>query len=381
MPSIRTRLLCILGAALLLMAAVFVARAESPAQEPPHEEIVEATVGHIAEEREVEVMGRHQLYQKLELVLLSGARRGEIITVENGDLPQLQTRRYRVGERVFVRVGSGSAADQRYTIESPSRWIPLTGVVALFVAVVVLVTRWRSVTSLLGLGTSFLVLLVYILPNLAAGANPLKVILIGGALVVPVSYFLVHGVSLKTVAAVVGTAIALLFTFFLAQLCVSLTQLTGYASEEVAFLQVQHFASMDIRSLLLAGIVVGVLGVLDDVTVSQAAIVQQLQQANPDLGLWELYRRAMRVGQDHIASMVNTLALVYAGAALPLLLLLRTSTLPLGYLLSQEIIATEIIRMIVASVGLMAAVPLTTVVAAATMSYWSMFQRLRASQD
>jgi len=116
------------------------------------------------------------------------------------------------------------------------------------------------------------------------------------------------------------------------------------------------------------------------VTISQAAIVQQLQQANPDLGLRELYRRAMRVGQDHIASMVNTLALVYAGAALPLLLLLRTSPLPLGYLVSQEIIAAEIVRMIVASVGLMAAVPLTTLLAAASMTYWAWIKaRLRES--
>lgn len=181
MKHMQTLLLCVIGAALWLAAAAFVARAEPPAQEPPQEEIVEATVGHIAEEREIEVMGQRQLYQKLELVLLSGARRGEIITVENGDLPQVQSRRYRIGERVFVRVGSGADADQRYAIEGPSRWIPLAGVAALFIIAVVLVARWRSITSLLGLGISFLVLLAYILPNLAAGANPLRVVLIGGA--------------------------------------------------------------------------------------------------------------------------------------------------------------------------------------------------------
>jgi uncharacterized membrane protein len=162
----------------------------------------------------------------------------------------------------------------------------------------------------------------------------------------------------------VGTALALALTVLLAWIMIQWVGLTGYASEEASFLQMAAPGLYRIRDLLMAGIVIGVLGVLDDVTVSQAAIVQQLREANAQLGFAELYRRAMQVGQDHIASMVNTLALVYAGAALPLLLLLRESPLPLTYLLSQEIIAEEVVRMLVASIGLMAAVPLTTLLAA-----------------
>jgi uncharacterized membrane protein len=183
------------------------------------------------------------------------------------------------------------------------------------------------------------------------------------------TFYLAHGLSLKTTVAVVGTALSLALTVLLASLMIDLVGLTGYASEEAAFLQLGESGIYNIRDLLLAGIVVGSLGVLDDVTVSQAAIVRQLREANPQFGFGELYRRAMQVGQDHIASMVNTLALVYSGAALPLLLLLRQSPLPLTYLLSQEMIAEEIVRMVVASIGLVGAVPLTTLLAAAAMQH------------
>jgi uncharacterized membrane protein len=354
---------------LALAACPAALRAESPSSAPPQDEILEATVGHVVEERESDVSGQRQLYQKLELIISSGPKRGEVIVVEQGTYPQVNLNRYRVGDRVFVRSSAGVGATPSYYLEGPSRWMALAGVSALFAVIVMVLSRWRGLASLSGLVISFAVLFVYILPRLGAGQEPLRVILIGGALIVPPSFYLAHGFSLKTTIAVVGTALSLVLTVFLALFVIRWIGLTGYASEEAAFLQVLSPGVFDIRDLLLAGIVVGALGILDDVTVSQAAIVQQLREANPQLGFRELYRRAMRVGQDHIASVVNTLALVYAGAALPLLLLLRTSPLPLTYLLSQEIIAEEIARMMVASIGLMAAVPLTTLLAAATISF------------
>jgi uncharacterized membrane protein len=360
--AVWQRIACMAMLALVLTAWPRIAGAQS-AEALPADEILEATVGHIAEEREIEVAGQTQLYQKMELIVTSGPRQGEVIVVEHGGEPQVTVRRYRVGERVFVRasVMDGVAV---YHLDTPSRWVALTGAFILFVALVIGISRWRGGASLLGLGISFAVLFLYILPRLGAGQEPLRVILIGGALIVPPTFYLSHGVSLKTTVAVVGTALALALTVLLAWIMIQWVGLTGYASEEASFLQMAAPGLYRIRDLLMAGIVIGVLGVLDDVTVSQAAIVQQLREANAQLGFAELYRRAMQVGQDHIASMVNTLALVYAGAALPLLLLLRESPLPLTYLLSQEIIAEEVVRMLVASIGLMAAVPLTTLLAA-----------------
>jgi len=339
------------------------ALAASPSEVEPGEEILEAQIGDIIEESETETAGQRQIYQQMEAIIVSGPRKGEIVIVENGAMLEVNARRYRPGDRVFIRlIEKGDSCS--YVVDIPSRWPALLGVLAVFALTVVIITRWRSVTSLGGLAFSFLVVFVYILPRLAAGAEPLHTILIGSVVIVPVSFYLAHGASLKTTIAMVGTVIALILTIVLAQSFVRLAGLTGYASEEALFLQAQAPGAINIQSLLVAGIIVSVLGVLDDVTVSQAAIVQQLHQANPQLSFSDLYRRAMQVGQDHIASMVNTLALVYAGAALPLLLLLRTSPLPLTYLLSQEIIAEEIVRMMVSSIGLMTAVPITTLLAA-----------------
>lgn len=358
-----------LGLALLGLLAAPIGLAQEPTATPPLDEILEARVGYIQEEREIEAAGQRQFYQRLELIVVSGPRQGEVLIVEHGAMPEANPRRYRVGERLFVRAVADPDAPQRYLVDIPSRWPQLLLIALAFGLSVALVARWRSLGSLAGLAISFAIVLFYVLPRLAAGASPLGVILLGSAIIVPLSFFPAHGVSLKTIVAVISTALALLLTALLAELFVRLTGLSGYASEEAAFLRYQAPAVVNIRALLIAGIVVGALGVLDDVTISQASIVQQLHQLHPQIGLWESFRRAMQVGQDHIASMVNTLALVYAGAALPLLLLLRTSPLPLGYLLSQEIIAEEIVRLVVASIGLVAAVPLTTLLASAAMAY------------
>jgi len=358
-------------AVLVVVAGLLVPREATFAQGSVDrgDELLEARVAKILEEEETEMLGQLQYYQKLELVVLTGPRRGERLVVENGVMPQVNPQRYRPGDWVFVRVLGDSSASWPYIIDTYSRWLPLLGVLVLFVLAVVLVVNWRSVTSLLGLAFSFAVLLVYVLPRLAAGAEPVSTVLMGGVAIVPVTYYLAHGLSRKTTVAVAGTAVALLLTVLLTQGAVSLTKLTGYATEEAAYLDLQSSGGFDVRGLLMAGIVVGVLGVLDDVTVAQAAVVEELREANPSLGLWELYRRAMRVGRDHVAGMVNTLALVYTGAALPLLLLLRESPLPLSYMISQEIIAEELVRMLVSSIGLMAAVPVTTVLAAAAVTH------------
>lgn len=351
-----------LWSALLLVTIML---ATVSAQEPGDAAILEAEVGYVRQEGEVDGYdGQPQFYQQMEVIISNGPRRGDVVVVENGPLPEVNAQRYRPGDRVFVRENLDPAASTAYVIEGRSRWRSLVLIALVFVGAVVLVARWRSVPSLLGLVLSFVVLLYYILPRLAAGADPLLTILVGVVLIVPASFYLAHGLSVKTSVAIVGTAISLGLTLLLAQVFVRSTGLTGYASEEAAFLQVQSSLRLNIRDLLVAGIIVGVLGVLDDVTIAQASTVQELQRANAQLGAWELFGRAMRVGQDHIASVVNTLVLVYAGASLPLLLLLRISPLPITYLVSHEIIAEEIVRMMVASIGLLTAVPITTWLAA-----------------
>ncbi|RJR24314.1 YibE/F family protein [Candidatus Microgenomates bacterium] len=230
----------------------------------------------------------------------------------------------------------------------------------LFLVLVVSIAGIRGFMSVLGMGFSFLVIFLFVLPRISSGANPVMIAILGSFFIVPATFFLSHGFNKKTVVAIAGTVVALMFTGLLAGFFVDNARLTGFSSEEAGFLQFHHNGIINIKGLLLAGIIIGVLGVLDDITISQSAVVFQLKDSNPKIKKGELYKRAMSVGKDHISSMVNTLVLVYTGAALPLLLLFINNPRPFSEVINYEIIADEIVRTLVGSVGLILAVPVTT---------------------
>src|SRR3990167_9390460 len=214
------------------------------------------------------------------------------------------------------------------------------------------------------MGLSFFVIFTFVLPQILSGKDPIFIAITASLFIIPISFYLSHGLNRKTTAAVIGTIIALVVTGILANVFVDAARLTGFASEEAAFLQQAKPDLINIRGLLLAGIIIGVLGILDDITVSQAAIVSQLKSTSTKIPFWELLNRSMDIGRDHIASMVNTLVLVYTGAAMPLLLLFSNNPQPFSELINYEIIAEEIVRTLVASIGLVLAVPITTLLAA-----------------
>ncbi len=353
-------ILCLCG--LLLMASPVVAAGGEEAQ--PEEEILSAVVGFVSDESEEEFMGHTQQVQELELIVNWGPRREEKITVEHVVQDHAGGRPYREGDHVYVSETVDEEGNASYYLVGRARWTQLFWLGLLFVGLVVLVARGQGLRSLGGLVFSFVIIFTFILPRLSAGASPLRVALIGAALTMPISYYLAHGLNRKTTVALAGSLLGLTLTGLLAVVAVSVMGLSGYASESAGFLQTAHAEQVDVQGLLLAGIIIGVLGVLDDITVAQAAIVEQLREANPAFTWRQLYRRAMRVGHDHIASMVNTLVLVYAGSALPLLLLLGDRSLPVAYVISHEVVAEEIVRMLVTSTGLVAAVPVTTALAA-----------------
>ena len=252
---------------------------------------------------------------------------------------------------------------ETYLITDYVRRTPLLVLFLIFVVVTVIIGKWKGISSILGMGISFLVILKFILPSIYSGSDPVTIAILGSLAIIPVTFFLSHGFNRKTLVAIVGTLISLVATGILATLFVEATKLTGFASEEAGFLNVFKEGTINIKGLLLAGIIIGVLGVLDDITISQSAIVQELKIANPQLNSKELYKKAMSVGKDHIASMVNTLILVYTGAALPLLLLFVDNPRPFSELINYEIIADEIVRTLVGSIGLVLAVPITTFIA------------------
>ena len=270
---------------------------------------------------------------------------------------------FRAGQKVRLAVAEQPGQPPSYIIQDLERGRSLVVLAALFVGAVVAFGRWQGVRSLIGLGLSFLVIISFVIPAILRGHSPVLVAVTGAMAIMLISLYLSHGVGPKTTAAVVATALALGLTAVLSIAFVAAASLTGLASEEAQF---ANFAvgGLSLRGLLLAGIIIGGLGVLDDVTMSQSSLVAELHQANPTAGMAALVAGALRVGRDHIAATVNTLFLAYAGAALPLLILFVTGQDSLGTVATTEVVAVEVVRALCGSVGLIAAVPLTTVLAA-----------------
>ena len=233
---------------------------------------------------------------------------------------------------------------------------------AAFVLAIVAFGRWRGLTALAGLAVTFALLLFFVVPAILAGEPPLLVAIVGSSAIVLTVLYLTHGFSLSTTVAVLGTLASLSITGLLSALSVAALHLTGITDDISA--SVGTTLSVNMEGLLLAGIVIGSLGVLDDVTVTQAATVTEVAHANPAYGVRQLYRAGSRVGRSHIASVINTIILAYAGSALPLLILILANNDSVGGVVTDQVVAQEIVRSVVATLGLIAAVPITTALAA-----------------
>jgi uncharacterized membrane protein len=239
----------------------------------------------------------------------------------------------------------------------------LLALTIVFVVAVLALGARRGAGALAGLAGSFVILGLFVLPALIDGRPPLPVAVVGASAIAYLALYAAHGFGRTTTLALLGTLAALALTALLSTLVVAAARYSGFASEESFFLTVMA-AKVDFRGLVLAGLVLGALGALDDVTVKQASAVDELRAANRALSSRELFTAGMRIGRDHVASTVNTLFLAYAGAALPLLMLFVLASQSLGDVANGEVVAVEITRALVGSIGLVAAVPVTTVLAA-----------------
>lgn len=357
----RLKFLIIVGFLFLFLPPLGVFAQEKPSL--GRQEVLEGTTTEILEEKETELEGQKQLYQKLEILVTKGLLKDRKIVIEAGNLPVVFQQKYERGDKILVNYSKDFAGNDMFYITDFVRRDSLAVLFFIFVALAVLVGGWQGASSLLGMGFSFLIIFKFILPRILAGRDPVLVAILGSLFIIPFAFYLSHGLNKKTTVAMIGTFASLVITGILAKIFVEAAKLTGYASEEAAFLQVARKGVMNVKGLLLAGIIVGALGILDDITVAQAAVVEQLRRAKKKIPPKELFLRAMSVGQDHIASVVNTLVLVYTGAALPLLLLFVNNPHPFGEVINYEIVAEEIIRTLVASIGLISAVPITTFLA------------------
>lgn len=277
------------------------------------------------------------------------------------------TRTYTTGQEVVVAYAPKAPPEVRYSVIDVDRDVPMVLLAAVFAFFVVLVGRLRGVLALTGLAVSFAVLTLFILPAILQGSNPLVVAVVGGSAIMLATLYLCHGFSARTSVAVLGTLISLLLIGVLGSLFIGWAHLTGNTDDQTGLVH-SLFPGIGIQGLLLAGVLIGSLGVLDDVTVTQTSAVWELKEADPAAGWRRLYGAAMRIGRDHIASVVNTLVLAYAGAALPLMLLFSVAHSSMSTVATSEVVAEEIVRTLVGSIGLVASVPVTTLLAALVVS-------------
>lgn len=283
------------------------------------------------------------------------------------------------GDRVDVDVGDrvrlfrnvlpegavlGGARVDPYTFADFERRTSLIWLAAFFALLVAIAGRWRGLRALAGLAASLAVVVGFVVPAILDGGSPVGVALVGALAAMLVTLPLAHGLGAKTLAAALGTGASLFLTLALAQAWVGFAHLTGLSSDEAIYLRATA-GDVSIQGLLLAGMVIGALGVLDDTTVSQASTVLALRRANPLLRFPQLFRSALAVGHDHVAATVNTLVLAYAGASLPVLLVFSLGDVSFSDAVNSEAVAEEIVAMLVGSIGLIAAVPITTALAAA----------------
>lgn len=298
--------------------------------------------------------------------ILEGDEKGEEKTLEVGssDVKRFG-RKASAGDVVVIVKSYQIDGGATYYMADSYRLPALAWLAGLFFLLAAVFGGIRGFTSVIGLGASILVILGYVVPKILAGGDPFVVTLVGAFAIAAVSLYLAHGFNRRTSVAFVGTLITLALSAAFAVASVKLASLYGMGSEQALYLQNGDFGDIDLRGLLLGGIMLGVLGVLDDITTAQSAVVEELKHANPSLGFSELYRRGLSVGREHIASLVNTLFLAYAGASMPLFLLFAYyKSQPAWFILNGEIISEEIVRTIVGSVCLILAVPITTAIAA-----------------
>lgn len=251
-----------------------------------------------------------------------------------------------------------------YQVLEKDRTSMIWWIVILFAVLVFILNGFQGIKSLLGLGISFLLIIFVLLPLILMGINPLLVSIVVGGIILSAVLFLSHGFNRGSTIALAGTVGAICVAGLLSFVVALWMRLTGLGDDEATNALIATGGIVNFADLLLAGIIIGMLGVLDDIAITQVAVVSEIKKANANLKPFEVFTRALKVGKEHVSALVNTLVLAYTGASFPLLILLYQSGIRLDMLVSQEIVSTEIVRVIVGSIGLIIAVPLTTYLAA-----------------
>jgi len=337
-----------------------------PTLEVSQDEVLEAKVLEILEEKEIiNEDGSKIQQQNIKLRGLNDKwRNKEFIFYGISDFEVLSANAYKKGDKVLASAGKNIQGDDVFYIIDYIRRGHLYLLTFIFAAVIILIGRWKGLRALLSLIVSFLVIIKFIVPRILAGADPLTIGIIGSSIILILIIYITEGFSKKSHLAIFTVLICLFFTSWLSSVFTSLTKLTGLVHEEAMFLISGGYGNINFKGLLLTAILIGTLGILDDVVISQMEAVEQIRKANPKLAKKKIFKMAYKVGNSHLGAVVNTLFLAYVGASLPLLLLFSLKQPPFlnfSQVINSEIIATEIVRTLVGSISLALAVPVATV--------------------
>ncbi len=321
---------------------------------------MKARVVEILESKEKTLPGTdtRTLFQTLRVEIIKGEEEGKILTLPNDYLA------LEVGQKFYLTHTSNPLdGSDWYAVSEPDRLPALYFFFGLFILTILFFGGKQGIRGFLALVMSILFILYILLPGILHGYSPLLVAIGTATLIIVIGSYVTHGVNRTTTAAVMGMIATVIFTGILAFIAVKMTHLSGFANEEAVYLNFNTQGKIDFAGLLLGGILIGLLGVLYDAAIGQAAAVDELAHAGAHLPRKTIFRKALRIGREHIGALINTLAIAYVGASLPLLLLYSMHTTDIAMTLNREIFATEIIRAIVGSIGLILAVPITTLIA------------------
>jgi len=359
----RIKILLLITSLFLLLPATLFAQDN----QEPKEEIFQARVVEIVEQKNAtRDDGSVSIQQKLKIKGLEEKWEDKEIIFDGTEFDVLSTSDYKINDKVLVNYSVGPEGEENFYVIGFSRTNPIYWLAFLFALIVIAIGRLKGFRALIVLLLTFLIILKFIIPKILTGSDPLLIAIIGSLFILILSVYITEGLKRTSTIAIFSVLISLIITGLLSVWFSAITKLTGFASEEAMYLVGLAGGNINIKGLLLAGIIIGTLGVLDDAIISQVALVKELKISNPELTKIQIYNQAMRVGISHLSSMVNTLFLAYAGASLPLLILFSVKQPPFltfNQVIDNDMMATEIVRTFTGSIGLVLAVPIATFLA------------------
>lgn len=343
-------------------------------QAPVMQEYVKAKVIKIEKEGKTQTGNTTSSFQTVSVRILEGSEKNKEVTAENGGMFTLtEEKKVHLGDTIILTRLQAPDKKITYRIADTYRLPQILIIVLGFFILVSIIAGKKGIGAILGMLISLAIIVYFIVPQILQGNNPLFISIVGCIAILGLTIFLSHGFSRPTLVALSSTVISLMLSGIFAVLFVGFSRLSGLGSEDIYSLQQGFAGTINFQGLLLGGILIGALGVLDDVTTTQSATVFALFETDHKLTFPKLFQKGMKVGKDHIASVVNTLVLAYAGASIGvfifLMLAMQQNVQPLWVILNSEVITEEIIRTLAGSMGLVLAVPITTAMAAFFAKY------------